>query len=100
MGMSATTRAVLLGAAIAVTSALPMTVAADGHTNEFFGNKGYVGEASRPVTKQRYHGGKYRGHNRKRRHAELLTPPTCPPDFYGLFRGTLYCQAGKLLNYN
>lgn len=99
MGMSAT-RAFLLGAAVAVTSALPMSVAADGHTNNYIGNKGYVGEAPRPVTKQHYHGGKYRGHNRKRRHAELLTPPTCPVGFFGLFRGTLYCHDGKLLNYN
>ena len=86
-----TTRAILLGTFMA---ALPAAAMADGHTNAFPGNKGYVGDVSqpRPVTNQRYYGNKYAS-SRSRLRARAF----CPAHFYGMYRGTTYCQNGVAL---
>ena len=97
--MKTMTRAFLLGAAVALTSALPIAVSAEGHTNAFFGNKGFVGtdNQARPVTNQSY-GGKYGGHST--RTAGGISGAFCPPGFYGMYRGCTYCKNGKALPLN
>ncbi|MEM6940379.1 MAG: hypothetical protein AAF943_01980 [Pseudomonadota bacterium] len=83
-------RAVLLSAVMAT---LPLTAWADGHTGAFPGNKGFVGHVSqpRPVTNQHSHSSKFSHRTR------LAVRAFCPPHFYGMYRGTTYCQNGVAL---
>lgn len=84
----------------ATLSLLPLAAGADGHTDELYGAKGYVGDkgyvgqvaAPRPITKDHYAGAKY---STRVRHAEQWQVPGCPPNFSGMFRGTLYCVNGR-----
>ncbi len=87
-----TSRAVLLGAVVAL---LPLTAIAEGHTGAFPGNKGFVGHVGqpRPVTSQHYHGSKYAKHARLRHAVRAY----CPPHFYGMYAGTTICQNGVAL---
>lgn len=97
MNIAKMTRGVLLGAAVALTASLPMAVSAEGHTNAFPGNKGYVGGKShaRPVSNQHYHGSKYGRQGARSRAGGA--GGFCPANFYGMYRGTTYCQNGVAL---
>ena len=96
-GFSRSARRVAMAAVLGL---LPLSAGADGHTDDAYGAKGYVGEKGyvgqvatpRPITKDRYVGAKY---STRVRHAEQWQVPGCPPNFNGMFRGTLYCVNGR-----
>ncbi|NNE51037.1 MAG: hypothetical protein HKN30_01380 [Sulfitobacter sp.] len=83
----------MLMVAVGLAAAMPVTAMAEGHTSEFPGNKGYVGDKGTlndagylpPQTQ------------RAKKAVRVVSVPPCPPDFTGLYRGTLYCLNGKLV---
>ena len=77
-------------------------VAADGHTAEYVGNKGYIGDAGAkgyvgPVAAHSHPRGYLiiRHRSERRGSGPLYAVPGCPPGFNGMFRGTLYCVDGR-----
>ncbi|GLQ25727.1 hypothetical protein [Sulfitobacter pacificus] len=85
-----------LAAVVALASALPMAVQADGHSDAYVGAKGYVGEVAVRPTKQYYPKDRSNGSQPKRvRSTVRYTVPGCPPKFNGMYRGTLYCVDGR-----
>jgi len=96
--MSATTKTLFLSAAVALVTTLPMAALADGHTSAHPGNKGYVGHVVKSSSHKAHHGHKYaRRVVKKKRPREILDVPACPPNYFGMYRGTMYCSYGKLL---
>ncbi|MGC1503469.1 MAG: hypothetical protein WA782_04935 [Sulfitobacter sp.] len=83
-------------AALVMTSALPMTAQADGHSEVYAGSKGYVGEVTPRPAQQYQTNASTNGSQPKRvRSAIRYTVPGCPPKFNGMYRGTLYCVDGR-----
>lgn len=97
MHLYKTTRAVLLSAVVAATAALPTVGMADGHTSEFAGNKGFVGDKGYVGYVPRAPRKTHHRMVRKRTHAQAAAATICPHNFYGMYRGTMMCQAGKVL---
>lgn len=59
-----------------------------------------VSQPVRGVRADTYRGGKVgQGHGGHRTNVDsgIFTAPQCPPNFSGMFRGTLYCMNGKTL---
>ncbi len=88
----------IAGSLFAAASALPAL--ADGHTDEFFGakgyvgDKGYIGEVATPEPVRQDHV-VYSTHRTRVRHVQQFTVPGCPERFTGIYRGTLYCVNGR-----
>lgn len=77
-------------------------LAADGHTSEFVGTKGYVEEMGEkgyvgPVVTHHHVYGRVtiRHRSERRGSGPLYVVPPCPPNFNGMYRGTLYCVDGR-----
>ena len=78
---------------------------ADGHTAEYAGTKGYVGDAGAKgyVHAQAAHHVTYNHliirHRTERRGAgPLYAVPGCPAGFNGMWRGNLYCVDGRAMD--
>ena len=77
-------------------------VGAEGHTSEYAGNKGYVGDVGAKgyvgptATYAHPHGANIFRHRSERRGSgPIFAAPVCPEGFNGMFRGTLYCVDGR-----
>jgi len=98
MNVTKTTRAVLLSAMVAAVATVPTVGAAEGHSGDFAGNKGYVGEKGYVGNVRRVHHGHHHTRMvRKRTHAQSADATLCPHNFFGMYRGTMFCKAGKVL---
>ena len=96
-------RPMIRSTALVLALSLPAAAMADGHTNAYPGNKGYVGPVTAEVT---VHVPKPHVPEPRQPvvqsaanvwHDSGWTTPTCPPNFTGMFRGTLYCYQGMLV---
>ena len=96
---------VMRSAAVAMLLALPGALAAEGHTSEFVGNKGYTGASEAygakgyvpPAGAHAYHAPR-RAYHKVRRPVKVVAVPPCPLGYTGMYRGTLYCIEGKLVH--